>query len=376
MAYKRNIRNKEKEKEKKIITKVVAMICVVLTLACTTMSCKKIDDDKTLYVYNWGLYIADHIVEDFEKKYGIKVVYDMYDTNEEMYAVLKKKARTYDVLCPTDYMIEKMIHEGLLYSYDFSDLHNIKSVDKKMLDIMKAFDKDNTYAIPYVHSTLGIIYNKTLLDKKGLPYPTSWADLFDDRYKGEVIMQDAMRDVMMVGLKKNHYSLNTKNDIELRKATDDLIKQRDIVSSYAIDSARDKMAIGEGSIAVMYSGEVEYIRTEGKNFEYEYILPTEGVNFTIDAWVIPKDSMHKKNAKLWIDFMLDKDIAFRNFEYMHYGISNIEAIDEVKKIYGTDMIDDEAIFPDLSDIDSYELYRDIGDYEEKYLEYYKEIKSK
>ncbi|MCQ2609418.1 MAG: extracellular solute-binding protein, partial [Lachnospiraceae bacterium] len=140
----------------------------------------------------------------------------------------------------------------------------------------------------------------------------------------------------------------------------------------------DKMVVGDGSIAVMYSGEVEYIRTEGKHYgyEYDYVLPIEGVNFTIDAWVIPKNSKHKDYAKLWIDFMLDKDIAFRNFEYMHYGIANLAAIEEVKKRYGDEILKDKAIFPDLSDINKYELYKDIGDYEEKYLECYKEIKSK
>ena len=226
-----------------------------------------------LYVYNWGIYIDKSVIGKFEDKYNCEVIYDEFDTNEEMYAVVSSGARVYDVLCPTDYMIEKMINQGLLYEYDISKLPNYNNIDKRILKIISSFDKNNTYVVPYVHSTLGMIYNKTELDRMGLPYPKKWADMWYEGYKGELLMQDAMRDLLMVGLKKNNFSLNTKNQDELDKATNDLILQKPLVNAYMIDDLRDKMVGGNGTIAVMYSGEVEYIQTEGAPYEYEYILP-------------------------------------------------------------------------------------------------------
>lgn len=343
---------------------------------CLLISCKVANNKKEkLYVYNWGIYLDRDVIGKFEDKYNCEVVYDEFDTNEEMYAIVSSGGRVYDVLCPTDYMIEKMIKQDMLYSYDIKELENYDNIDKRILEIIKTFDKENSYVVPYVHSTLGLIFNKTELDKKELKYPKKWADLWNEEYKGEILMQDAMRDLMMVGLKKNNFSLNTLDQTELDKATDDLILQKPLVNSYMIDDLRDKMVGSNGSIAVMYSGEVEYITTEGSPNEYEYILPEEGVNFTIDAWVIPKNAQNVELAKKWINFMLEPEIALLNYDYMHYGISNLKTIDLIKERDGKDAISNEAIFPNLDDISKYELYKDLGDFEENYNEAYKKIKS-
>ena len=362
------------------INKIIAIINIMIILfSCSKNKMK--NDENTLYVYNWGLYIDENVITKFEDEYNIKVVYDMFDTNEEMFAVINSGGRTYDVICPTDYMIEKMMKLNMLYDYDFNELENIKNVDEKMFSIMQSFDNENKYAIPYVHSTLGIIYNKTALDKKNLPYPKAWKDLFNPIYKNEILMQDAMRDLLMVGLKSNNFSMNTTDTNEINIATNDLINQKPLVNSYVIDQVRDKMVLGEGSVGVTYSGEVEYIKEQGKlnNYEYEYILPIEGVNFTIDAWVIPKNSKNKQLAKKWIDFMLREDIALMNFEYMHYGIANLKAMEKIDD----KLLNDFSVFPNLDDIDKYEIYKDLSmidkntnmTYEEIYYEAYKKIKS-
>ncbi len=352
--------------------KLLCLMILLSLVACT----KKTDDIKEkLYVYNWGIYIDKSVIGMFQDKYNCEVIYDEFDTNEEMYAVVSSNARVYDVLCPTDYMIEKMINQGMLYEYDIKELSNYKNIDKRILKIISSFDKNNSYVVPYVHSTLGMIYNKSELDRKGLPYPKKWADMWYEGYKGELLMQDAMRDLLMVGLKKNKYSLNTKNQDELDKATEDLILQKPLVNAYMIDDLRDKMVGGNGTIAVMYSGEVEYIETEGSQYQYEYILPEEGVNFTIDAWVIPKNAQNVSLAKKWIDFMLEPEIALLNFDEMHYGIANLKTIELIRERDGEDIIKNEAIFPNLDNIDCYELYRDLGDFEENYNVAYKKIKS-
>ena len=353
------------------------LLITILLITLAGVACgKKIEHGKEkLYVYNWGIYIDKSVIGNFEEKYNCEVIYDEFDTNEEMYAVVSSGARTYDVLCPTDYMIEKMINQGMLYEYDIKELPNYENIDKRILKIISSFDKNNSYVVPYVHSTLGMIYNKTELDRKGLPYPKKWADMWNEDYKGEILMQDAMRDLLMVGLKKNNFSLNTKNQNELDKATEDLIIQKPLVNAYMIDDLRDKMVGANGTIAVMYSGEVEYIQTEGSSYEYKYILPEEGVNFTIDAWVIPKNAQNKALAKKWIDYMLDPYIALLNYDEMHYGIANLKTIELIRKRDGEDAIKNEAIFPNLDDINKYELYKDLGDFEENYNDAYKRIKS-
>ena len=364
------------EPQKRIIMKKISILLIsILFMIATSCSNKVQDDPNTLFVYNWGLYLDETVIGMFEEKYDCKVVYDEFDTNEEMYAVVSSNGRLYDVLCPTDYMIEKMIKKDMLYEYDITVLSNYSNIDPKILKIISSFDKNNSYVVPYVHSTLGMIYNKTQLDDMGLPYPKKWADMWREEYKGELLMQDAMRDLLMVGLKKNNFSINTLEQTELDKATSDLIEQKHLVNAYMIDDLRDKMVAGNGSIAVMYSGEVEYIKENGSSYKYEYILPEEGVNFTIDAWVIPKNARHKELAKKWIDFMLDPEIALLNFDEMHYGIANLKTIELIKNRDGESVIKNEAIFPNLDDIDKYELYRDLGSFEENYNESYKRIKS-
>ena len=362
----------------KLLKKIILSIMIVSVLIGTSCTKNISGEKQKLYVYNWGIYIDKNVIPLFEQRYNCEVVYDEFDTNEEMYAVVSQNARVYDVLCPTDYMIEKMMNKGMLYSYDITKLPNYENIDKRILKIISSFDKDNSYVVPYVHSTLGMIYNKTELDKHNLPYPKKWADMWNEQYKGELLMQDAMRDLLMVGLKKNNFSINSKNQQEIDKATEDLIAQKPLVAAYLIDDLRDKMVGGNGYIAVMYSGEVEYISTEGKNngYEYEYILPEEGVNFTIDAWVIPKNAQNKDLAKKWIDFMLDPNIAWMNYDYMHYGIANLKTIELIQARDGIEAIRNEAIFPNLDDIDKYELYKDLGEeYEEIYNEAFKKIKS-
>lgn len=357
---------------KKLVRKIKYTI-VLLSLFILS-SCSAFDNinKEKLYVYNWGIYIDKSTIEDFEKKYNVDVIYDEFDTNEEMYIIVESGSRVYDVICPTDYMIEKMMRKNLLMEIDYkNELKNYNILDNKVLNIMKSFDKNNTYAVPYVYSTIGVIYNKTILDEKKLPYPVYWSDLFNPIYENEILMQDAMRDLMMVGLYKNNYSLNTTNTKELEKATEDLIIQKPIVNSYVIDQVRDKMVMGEAGIGVTYSGEVVYIKEEGKNYDYEYILPKNKVNLTIDAWVIPKNAKNKELAIKWIDFMLEKDIARKNYEYMHYGIPNIDVINELSD----EERNDTSIFPDLNDINKYELYKDLGDYEDVYTEFYKKVKT-
>ncbi len=356
------------------ISKIIKIAIYITILSLFLSSCFNMhpNSENILYVYNWGLYIDEEVIDIFERETGIKVVYDMFDTNEEMYTKVKSGNIIYDCACPSDYMIERMAAEGLLHSYNLSDLEYYNNIDNKILELSKSFDYNNTYAVPYVYSTIGISYNKTLLDEKNLSYPKSWNDLWNKEYDGEIMMQDAVRDLLMVGLKKNNYSLNTKNIDEINKACNDLINQKDLSVSYVIDEVRDLMVSGSKSIGVTYSGEMEYMRTSNPDNEYVYVIPSEGTNMTIDSWVIFNNSKNIDAAKKWINFLLRKDISKKNYDYMHYGSPNIKVMEDLSK----QELDDESIFPKLDDanLKKYEIYKYLGgDTEDIYLNSWKKI---
>jgi spermidine/putrescine transport system substrate-binding protein len=195
---------------------------------------------------------------------------------------------------------------------------------------------------------VGIIYNKKMLDELGVPYPTKWADLWDPRLKGEILMQDSVRDAFMVALKKDGYSLNTLNPAELDQARDDLIRQKPLVQAYVVDQVRDKMIGEEAAVGVIYSGEVLYIEgeVEGTGIDLDYVVPEEGTNLWVDGWVIPRNATHKENAEKWINFLCRPDIAKLNFEYITYSTPNEGAY----KLLDDSYKQNEAVFPDIEKI--------------------------
>lgn len=330
-----------------------------------------------LYVYNCGEYIDESVIEDFEAETGIKVTYDQFETLEEMYPIIEAGAVNYDVVCPSDYMIQKMAQNGLLQDINFENVPNIEHIDPLYLEMSKTFDPENSYSVPYTWGTVGILYNTKLIEEKGLPIPTKWSDLWNPVYAGEILMQDSVRDAFMVALKAKGYSMNTTDEAELQEAKQMLIDQKPLVQAYVIDQVRDKMIGGEAAIGVIYSGEILYIQEEVANqdlgFSLEYVIPEEGTNFWIDSWVIPTTAHNKENAEKWINFLCRPDIALRNFEYITYATPNkaaFEMLDEETKA-------NKAVFPDIESLTNCEVFRFLGDEEDiHYNELWKEVKSK
>ena len=187
-------------------------------------------DAGELYVYNWGEYIDESVIDEFEEETGIKVVYDLFETNEEMYPVIEAGGIAYDAVCPSDFMIQKMREHDLLAEINFDNVPNIDQIDPLYMELSKSFDPENKYAVPYTWGTIGILYNKERLQELGVPAPTKWADLWDERLSGEILMQDSIRSAFMTGLKKNGYSLNSTNPDEINKAKQDLIDQKPLVN--------------------------------------------------------------------------------------------------------------------------------------------------
>ena len=275
--------------------------------------------DNQLIVYNWGEYLDPDVIPMFEKETGIQVVYEEYETNEIMYPKVQSGAIAYDVVCPSDYMIQRMIENDLLAKINFDNIPNIKYIGDTYLEQSRQFDPDNLYSVPYCWGTVGILYNKTMVDEP----IDSWSVLWDEKYKDNILMQDSVRDAFAVALKYIGASLNSTDLNELEEAKQLLIDQKPLVQAYVIDQVRDKMIGNEAAIGVIYSGEAIYTQAENPNLEY--VIPKEGSNLWIDSWVIPKNAQHKENAEKFINFLCRPDIAKMNFDYITYSTPNTGA---------------------------------------------------
>lgn len=363
---------------KKILSKIMAVgsLCALTLslLSCCGKSAPKSGSAGEVYVYNWGEYIDESVIQEFEKETGIKVVYDMFETNEEMYPVIEAGGVKYDAVCPSDYMIQKMIENNLLAEINFDNVPNIKEIDPRYQEMSKSFDPENKYSVPYCWGTVGILYNTSMVDPKDVP--TKWSDLWDEKFKNNILMQDSVRDAFMVALKSLGYSANTTNEEEIREAKELLIKQKPLVQAYVIDQVRDKMIGGEAAVGVIYSGEMLYIQNEvkdlGLDYSLEYVIPEDGTNLWLDSWVIPANAPNKENAEKWINFLCRPDIAKKNFEYITYPTPNKGAFD----LLDTELQNNKAVFPDVDSLKNSEVYKYLGDQVDSiYNEAWKEVKS-
>lgn len=350
---------------KKVIPALMAFVIVVGGFYYGSQG--SLAGDNKVIVYNWGEYLDPEVITMFEAETGIDVVYEEYETNEIMYPKIKSGAIAYDVVCPSDYMIQRLRENDLLAEINFDNVPNIKNIGKTYLEKSREFDPENLYSVPYCWGTVGILYNKTMVDEP----IDSWSVLWDPKYKDNILMQDSVRDAFAVALKELGYSLNSSDLDELTEAKDLLIKQKPLVQAYVIDQVRDKMIGNEAALGVIYSGEAIYTKTENPNLEY--VVPKEGSNMWIDSWVIPKNAEHKENAEAFINFLCRPDIALMNFNYITYSTPNTEA---------RKMIEDDAIrnnpvaFPDDTILNRCETFRYLGDkVDQTYNELWNKVKS-
>ena len=367
----RKKRVKKPSKVKKVLFRRVipAVICAVFVFGgfYYAQESNMMNSEKVV-VYNWGEYLDPEVLTMFEEETGIDVVYEEFETNEILYPKISSGAIAYDVICPSDYMIQRMIENDLLAEINFDNIPNVKNIGKDYMEQSRQFDPENKYSVPYCWGTVGILYNKTMVDEP----ITSWSVLWDEKYKDNILMQDSVRDAFGVTLKYLGYSLNSTDLDELTEARDLLIKQKPLVQAYVIDQVRDKMIGNEAAIGVIYSGEAIY--TQMENPDLEYVIPEEGSNIWIDSWVIPKNAENKENAEKFINFLCRPEIALMNFEYITYSTPNSEA---------RKLIEDEAIrnseiaFPDLSKYDNLETFQYLGtEADQTYGELWNQVKSR
>lgn len=366
----RKKRVKKPSKVKKVLFRRVipAVICAVFVFGgfYYAQESNMMNSEKVV-VYNWGEYLDPEVLTMFEEETGIDVVYEEFETNEILYPKISSGAIAYDVICPSDYMIQRMIENDLLAEINFDNIPNVKNIGKDYMEQSRQFDPENKYSVPYCWGTVGILYNKTMVDEP----ITSWSVLWDEKYKDNILMQDSVRDAFGVTLKYLGYSLNSTDLDELTEARDLLIKQKPLVQAYVIDQVRDKMIGNEAAIGVIYSGEAIY--TQMENPDLEYVIPEEGSNIWIDSWVIPKNAENKENAEKFINFLCRPEIALMNFEYITYSTPNIEAR---KMIEDEEIRNSEIAFPDLSKYDNLETFQYLGtEADQTYGELWNQVKS-
>ena len=319
---------------------IALLLCGILTATALTGcgSSSSAGENGEVIVYNWGEYIDPETLTMFEEETGIKVVYDEFETNEIMYPKVEAGSSAYDVVCPSDYMVQKMIENDLIQELDYDKIPNAKeNIGAQYYEQAAAYDPGNKYCVPYCWGTVGIIYNKTMVDTP----PTKWADLWDEKYADNILMMDSIKDSFMVALKKNGFSSNSLDES------------------------------GEAAIGVMFSGDAIYVI--GENPDLDYVIPEEGTNVWIDGWVIPKNAPNKENAEKFIDFMCRPDVALKNFEYITYGTPNTAARELIED---EDLKNSPIAFPDLTQYNNLETFLYLGeDGEELFNKYWKEVMS-
>lgn len=357
---------------KKILSLVLAITTILTATAFLPANEVYAEDAKaTIRVYNWGEYISNgddeslDVIAEFEARFSnIKVDYKTYATNEEMYAKIASGSADYDVLIPSDYMISKMISEDMLAPIDFANIPNYSKIDDTFKNL--EFDPENKYSIPYTWGTVGIIYNTT----KVTDPVDSWDILWNEKYKGQILMFDNPRDAFGISQKKLGYSQNTTDRGELDKVKEDLIAQKSVVQAYVMDDIFPKMTSGEAALAPYYAGDA--ITMISDNPDLAYAVPNEGTNTFVDSMVIPKTSKNKAAAETFINFMLEDDIAKSNIEYIGYStpMTNVrEQLDEELK-------NNPISYPDASILAKCDTFINLDDDTNSYMmEAWTDVKS-
>lgn len=278
----------------------------------------------TLKLYNWGAYMSEDLIPDFEREFGVKVVVEYYNSNEEMYTKLQA-GDSYDVLVPSDYMIERLIKEDMLQELDKSMIPNLDNLAEGVKNL--PYDPSNTYSAPYFWGSVGIVYNSANVPTEKIE-EEGYAILQDTEYKGRIYMYDSERDSFMIALKNLGYSMNSSDDAEIQAAYDWLSQINNTMDpAYVTDEVIDNMVNGMKDLAVVYSGDAAYILSE--NEDMRYFQPNEGTNIWSDGMVIPANAKNPKLANEFINYVLTYDASYGNSEEVGYASSNQEVLDDM-----------------------------------------------
>ncbi len=340
---------------KRYITRVTALLLALIIIVLPLSACAESGDGTVkLYVYNWGEYISDgsegtyNVNEEFEKWYydtygeKVEVIYSTYSSNEDMYAKLSSGSINYDVIIPSDYMIERLIREDMLYPLDYSNIPNIGNIAPEFYGedaVFDTYDKGGVYSVPYFYGMIGIIYNTSMVDENDEDIG-SWSLMWDEEYKGNILQFNNSRDAFGTAQYYLGIDVNTDDEAEWREALELLRDQKDILQGYVMDEIFNKMEGGSAAIAAYYAG--DYLAMYEANEDLEFFYPEEGTNLYVDAMCVPKCSKNKTAAERYISFMLNEDPAIANAEYTYYASPNTLVRDNEEYIEYMSEIKDDA----------------------------------
>lgn len=310
---------------------------------------------EVINVFNWGEYISDtyedgllDVNKEFEKLTGIKVNYVTFESNEDMYAKIKNGGASYDIIIPSDYMIERMISEDLLISFDPETLPNYKYISEKYKNMY--YDENNSFSVPYNVGMVGLIYNTKFVKEE----PTSWKIMWDEKYSGKILMIDNPRDAFGIAQKLLGYSLNSTDEKEMGDVAQLLIDQKPLLQSYVMDEIFDKMESGEAAMAPYYVG--DYIIMKEVNPDLAFVYPKEGVNIFVDAVCIPKTAQNVDAALKYINFLLDPQVALSNALYIGYATPNT-AVLEMEEY--SDFASNQYLYPSEENMPDTEYFHNL-----------------
>lgn len=345
--------------------KQVLQLGLVGVMAISLVGCGGSSSENKVVVYNWGDYIDPDVNADFTKETGIKVVYSEYANNEEMYASVEPGNVNYDLLFPSDYMIEKMINKDMLAQIDTSKIPNYAKIDTRFKGL--PFDSADSYSVPYMWGTVGIVYNKTMVNEP----VDSWDILWDKQYDDKIFMYDSERDSIMVALKKLGYSMNTKDVQQLQEAKDLLIEQAPLVLAYVGDEGKGKMVNGEAALMIAWAGDAMVMMDQ--NPDLDFAIPQEGSNYFVDSIVMPKAAKNVEAAYKYIDFLCRPDIAARNAEYIGYSTP----ISEARELLPEEIKNSPVAYPDesITGASNMEMFSDPSDMIEVYSDIWTQVKA-
>ncbi len=328
--------------------KMIALVlCMVLTLGCFAGVASAKGDKVTLYVYNWGQYIAEgdddsiDVIAAFEEAYpNIKVKYSTYDSNESMYAKLSGGGITVDVIIPSDYMIGRMRQEGMLQELNYDNIPNAQYIDPSFRGM--AYDPEDKYSVPYTWGTVGIIYNTKYVDEADV---TGWELLWNEKYADKILMFDNSRDAFGIAEYLLGYDVNTTDEAELKACADKLAEQKPVVQQYVMDQIFDAMENEEAWIAPYYAG--DYLTMVEENEDLAFYRPAhQGYNVFIDAMCIPTCAQEKEAAELFINFMCSPEISAANLDFIGYSVPASES----KQYMDEEVVNDPVAYPDAEEL--------------------------
>ena len=347
---------------KKILSLLLTACCIVVIAVIPAKGAQAEEEAApstgvTINVYNWGEYISNgsdgtlDVNEEFTRRTGIHVNYTTFATNEELYAKLAIGGSDYDVIIPSDYMVAKLIRNDILEKLDFDNIPNFSFIDENFRN--PQYDPTNEYSVPYTWGTVGIFYNKNMVEES--EDEIGWDILWDPKYAGQILMFDNSRDAFAIAQTRLGMDFNTTDPADWYAAAEDLEQQKPLVQSYVMDQIFNKMGNNEAALAPYYAGDAAIILEE--NEDIGFVIPKEGTNLFVDAMCIPKGSKHKAEAEAYINFMCDVEIATANIEYICYSTPE----SAVKENLDPEIVNDPIFYPSEELLEKSEIFANLPD---------------